>query len=67
MRSRFSKFREHLNTLMLPDVLAEPQRSDLLGPADRRGLMPLFWSHIRPYGEVRLDLARRLTIGDGTG
>lgn len=31
--------------------------------ADRRGLTPLFWQHVQPYGEVRLDLGHRLTIG----
>jgi TnpA family transposase len=55
----------YLNTLMLQDVLAEPRWSELLAPADRCGLTSLFWGHIRPYGEVRLDLASRLVIGDG--
>jgi hypothetical protein len=27
---------------------------------------PLFWQHVRPYGEVRLDMGARLRIG-GTG
>ncbi|MFE2425752.1 Tn3 family transposase [Streptomyces sp. NPDC059373] len=53
----------YVNTLMLQDVLAESQWSALLGTADRRGLTPLFWSHVRPYGEVRLDLGTRLDIG----
>ncbi|MFF3617493.1 Tn3 family transposase [Streptomyces sp. NPDC002580] len=53
----------YVNTLMLQDVLAEPSWAGLLGPADRRGLTPLFWSHVRPYGEVRLDLGSRLAIG----
>lgn len=35
----------------------------LLTPVDRRGLTPLFWTHVRPYGEVRLDLRARLSIG----
>jgi hypothetical protein len=26
---------------------------------------PLFWQYVRPYGEVTLDLDRRLTIGAG--
>jgi hypothetical protein len=43
------KFREYVNTLMLQDVLAEEEWSGLLGPADRRGLTPLFWQHVRPY------------------
>src|SRR5260370_41773817 len=52
-----------VNTLMLQDVLAEPEWSALLTPVDRRGLSPLFWQHVRPYGEVTLDLDSRLTIG----
>jgi hypothetical protein len=35
----------------------------MLGPADRRGLTPLFWQHVRPYGEVHLDMGARLQIG----
>jgi hypothetical protein len=53
----------YVNTLMLQDVLADDAWSGLLGPADRRGLTPLFWQHVRPYGEVRLDMASRLTFG----
>ena len=30
--------------------------------ADRRGLTPLFWAHLLPYGEVRLDMAARLLL-----
>lgn len=44
---------------LLQDVLADPTWSALLAPADRRGLTPLFWSHVRPYGEVRLALGSR--------
>ncbi|WP_225080656.1 hypothetical protein [Streptomyces sp. CoT10] len=47
---------------MLQDVLAEPQWPGLLTPADRRGLTPLFWGHVRPYS-VRLDMGSRLEIG----
>lgn len=46
----------YVNSLMLQDVLAEPQWSRLLTPVDRCELTPLFWGHVRPYGEVRLDL-----------
>jgi TnpA family transposase len=52
-----------VNTLMLQDVLAEDEWAGLLTAADRRGLTPLFWSHVRPYGEVRLDMGARLAIG----
>lgn len=37
-------------------------RAELLTPADRRGLTPLFWSHVRPYGEVNLDMDTRLDL-----
>jgi hypothetical protein len=28
-------------------------------------LTPLFWTHVLPYGEVRLDMTARLTLGAG--
>jgi hypothetical protein len=52
-----------VNVLMLQDVLTEPEWAALLTPVDRRGLTPLSWLHVRPYGEVRLDLSARLSIG----
>jgi hypothetical protein len=35
---------------------------DQLTAEDRRGLTPLFWQHVLPYGEVKLDMTARLTI-----
>ncbi|MFD0655503.1 Tn3 family transposase [Streptomyces malaysiensis subsp. malaysiensis] len=52
----------YVNTLMLQDILGEPEWTNLLTPADRRGLTPLFWSHLRPYGEVNLDMDIRLKL-----
>ncbi|MFD8163406.1 dienelactone hydrolase family protein [Streptomyces malaysiensis] len=52
----------YVNTLMLQDILGEPEWTNLLTPADRRGLTPLFWSHLRPYGEVNLDMDTRLKL-----
>lgn len=52
----------YVNTLMLQDILGELEWADLLTPADRRGLTPLFWSHVRPYGEVNLDMGARLSL-----
>jgi hypothetical protein len=52
----------YVNTLMLQDVLAEDEWSELLTAEDRRGLTPLFWQHILPYGEVKLDMTARLNI-----
>jgi hypothetical protein len=60
--------------MVCPDASRRSCRSRvvaLLTPVDRRGLTPLFWLHVRPYGEVRLDLNARLSIGylgsPGTG
>jgi hypothetical protein len=52
----------YVNTLMLQDVLAEPDWTELLTSEDRRGLTPLFWQHVLPYGEVKLDMTARLSI-----
>ena len=52
----------YVNTLMLQDVLAEDAWADMLTTEDRRGLTPLFWQHVLPYGEVKLDMTARLSI-----
>jgi len=52
----------YINTLVIQEVLAEPDWLNQLTPADRRGLTPLFWTHVSPYGEVRLNMNRRLHI-----
>ena len=52
----------YINTLMLQDVLGEPAWARILTPADRRGLTPLFWMHVLPYGEVNLDMTSRLNL-----
>ena len=51
----------YVNTLMLQDLLAEPDW-DVLTPEDQRGLTPLFWSHVLPYGEVKLNMTSRLPL-----
>lgn len=52
----------YINTLMLQDVLSDPTWQTRMTPADHRGLTPLFWTHIAPYGEVRLNMAQRLNL-----
>ena len=52
----------YVNTLMIQHVLADPEWDGVLTETDRRGLTPLFWSHITPYGEVRLDMNHRLSL-----
>lgn len=43
------KFREHVNTLLIQQVLAEPAWASRLSEEDRRGLTALFWSNVNPY------------------
>ena len=52
----------YVNTLLLQDVLAEDHWADMLTTEDQRGLTPLFWQHVLPYGEVKLDMTARLSI-----
>jgi hypothetical protein len=52
----------YINTLMIQDTLAEPEWADRLGDADRRGLTPLFTVNMTPYGEIQLNLDRRLNL-----
>ena len=42
-------------------ALALPLRR--LTAEDQRGLTPLFWSHVLPYGEVKLNMTSRLSLG----
>jgi TnpA family transposase len=52
----------YVNTLMVQDVLADEEWAAQLTDADRRGLTPLFWTHVAPYGEVKLDMTSRLAL-----
>ena len=52
----------YVNTLMIQQVLAEPAWQDRLTVADRRGLSPLKWQHINPYGTFTLNMQERLAL-----
>ena len=52
----------YVNTLMIQDVLADDAWSTALTNEDRRALTPLFWAHVAPYGEIKLDMRSRLTL-----
>ena len=52
----------YINTLMIQRVLNEPAWTNRLTEEDHRGLTPLIWNHINPYGEFRLDMNARLAI-----
>ena len=56
----------HINTLLLQAVLEVPEFHDLIGIDERRGLTPLFWTNINPYGRFRLDMTTRLDFTAAT-
>ncbi len=49
-----------INTQLLQAVLRDPRWASKLTEEDRRGLSPLFWSHV--YGRFRLDMDSRLDL-----
>ena len=51
-----------INTQLLQAVLRDPAWAGKLTEEDRRGLSPLFWSHVNPYGRFRLDMDTRLDL-----
>ncbi len=52
----------HINTLMLPQVPAQPKWADKLAPRDLKALTPLIWEHVNPYGRFELDMNARLPL-----
>jgi Tn3 transposase DDE domain len=52
----------YINTLMIQRVLGEVEWQNRLMPSDLRGLTPLLFTHICPYGTFRLDMSTRLSI-----
>ncbi|WP_431904445.1 Tn3 family transposase [Nonomuraea sp. bgisy101] len=56
----------HVDTLLMQQVLADPKWAGKLTDADRRGLSPLFWTHVNPYGRFELDVNSRLDLGLAT-
>ncbi len=52
----------YVNTLMIQQVLSRPEWMELMQPEDLRGLTPLIWSHVNPYGTFQLDLSERFPI-----
>ena len=52
----------YLNTLLIQRVVAEHTWATRLTGEDRRGLSPLFWTHVHPYGRFTLDMGTRLDL-----
>jgi TnpA family transposase len=52
----------YINTLMLQQVLDEPGWRERMTAEDYRGLTPLIYHHVNPYGMFELDMTKRLAI-----
>lgn len=52
----------YVNTLLIQEVLAEPEWRERMTVDDWRGLTPLIYHHVNPYGRIELDMARRLAL-----
>jgi TnpA family transposase len=52
----------YINTLMIQQTLNDPEQMKYMTPEDLRGLTPLFFNHINPYGSFDLDMDTRLPI-----
>lgn len=52
----------YVNTLMMQQVLSEPEWQEQLTGADLQALTPLKWQHINPYGTFTLDMRKRLPL-----
>ena len=52
----------YINTLLVQKVLADKDWLSRMQPEDFRGLTPLFYGHVNPYGRLDLDMQSRLII-----
>lgn len=52
----------YINTLLVQKVLAEEQWLSKMQTEDFRGLTPLFYSHVNPYGRLDLNMEERIAI-----
>ena len=50
----------YINTMMLQNVLQEPAWLNRMTADDWRGLTPLIYPHVSPYGKFELDLDQRI-------
>lgn len=52
----------YVNTLMVQEVFAEPAWFQRMTDEDWRGLTPLFYGHVNPYGKFDLDMEARIPL-----
>ena len=52
----------YINTLFIQEALADLAWRSRMTAEDWRGLTPLIYHHVNPYGRFELDMASRLAI-----
>jgi hypothetical protein len=52
----------YVNTLMLQQVLAQPDWRQKLEPRDLSALTPLIREHMNPYGRFDLNMNARISL-----
>ena len=52
----------YINTLMIQQVYKDGDWQKRLTTEDYRGVTPLFYSHVEPYGMLQLDMTKRLAL-----
>jgi TnpA family transposase len=52
----------YINTLLVQKVLSEKEWLEKMQPEDFRGLTPLFYGHVNPYGRLELNMNERIII-----
>jgi len=52
----------YINTLMIQQVMESPSWLEKMAPEDLRGLSPLIYHHINPYGIFAFNMHERLPI-----
>ncbi len=54
----------YINTLMIQQILSEPEWADSLYAEDLSALTPLVYTHVNPYGRARRGYASRAGYRD---
>lgn len=52
----------YINTLLIQNVLAEPVWQQRMTEEDWRGLKPLIYHHVNPYGRIELNMDQSLAL-----
>lgn len=51
-----------VNTLIIQQILTEPEWAGRLTDRDKKALSALIWAHINPYGTFHIDMSTHLDL-----